>query len=235
MSLTHTVVEGDCMKVLPDFPTESADAFVTDPPYGINNNTSTRRKNKEDQFQNIQNDERPFVWWLYDAYRITKEGGNLICFCRWDVQEAFRQAIVWAGFTIRSHVIWDRDMHGLGDLEGQFAPQHDVIWYASKGKAQLYGLRPKSVIRIPRLHSDQLRHPNEKPLPLMRYLVRAVSPVGGMVVDPFGGSGSTAKACQMEGRSCVTVEIDPGYAALCRRELATAQGTMDLQEASHVR
>lgn len=202
--------EGDCMRILPFMDSESADAFVTDPPYGISNQISTKR-DKTDRFEKIANDERPFIWWLNDAYRITKEGGHLICFCRWDVQDAFRLAIEWAGWRLKGQVIWDRGIHGVGDLNGSFAPQHDVIWHATKGKGQLYGVRPKSVISVQRLQGDQLNHPNEKPIPLMRYLIRAVTKPGNLVVEPFAGSGATMEAALIEQRKVIGCEISPGF------------------------
>ena len=127
---TNIVYQKDCMEVLRLLPAGEIDCIITDPPYGIDFQ-SARRIEKE-RFDKIDNDGKPFVWWLYDAFKVLKEGGRLICFCRWDVQDAFKQAIEWAGFSLKSQVIWDRGIHGLGDLNGQFAPQHDVIWFAVK-------------------------------------------------------------------------------------------------------
>lgn len=204
-----TMYEGDCMRVLPTLRDAAFDAVVTDPPYGISFQSNRRIATK--QLEKIQNDERPFIWFLNEAYRVTKDGGHLICFCRWDTAEAFKLAIGWAGWIIKSQVIWDRDNHGSGDLNGSFAPQHDIIWHATKGKGELYGIRPTSVIRSMRVAGQNLTHPNEKPVPLMRYLIRAVTQKGGAVLDPFAGSGSTGKACILEGRDFVGVELDHDY------------------------
>src|SRR5690348_10327186 len=87
---------GVCLLVLPTLQDGIADAFIVDPPYGID--FQSHHRQRDERVRKIANDARPFIWWLYDAYRITREGGALLCFCRWDVQEAFRQAIEWAGY-----------------------------------------------------------------------------------------------------------------------------------------
>lgn len=63
-------------------------------------------------------------------------------------------------------------------------------------------------------------HPTVKPVPLMAWLIRLVTPRGGMVLDPFAGSGSTLEACVMEGRGCAAAELDPDYRRLIRQRLA---------------
>lgn len=63
-------------------------------------------------------------------------------------------------------------------------------------------------------------HPTVKPLALMRWLVRLVTPPGGTVLDPFAGSGTTGVAAALEGRRCLLIEKDPAYAAICRERIA---------------
>ena len=225
-NLTHEIIQGDSLREMREIDEGTYDGIIADPPYGISFDSGTRRKVLA-SFGVIQNDERPFVWWLYDAARILRVGGHLICFCRWDVAEAFKLAIGWAGLNLKSQIIWDRGNHGLGDLKGQFAPQHDIAWHATKGKGELYGKRPVSVIPAMRLSGEQLHHPNEKPVELMRYLVRAISRPGDYIFDPFAGSGSVGKACQLEGRGYLGIEIDQKYALYARSRLLTTQLTMD--------
>ena len=67
-------------------------------------------------------------------------------------------------------------------------------------------------------------HPTQKTVPLMRWLCRLVTPPGGCVLDPFGGSGSTGVAALAEGFGAVLIEIDPHYAAIARRRVADALG-----------
>lgn len=76
-------------------------------------------------------------------------------------------------------------------------------------------------------------HPTQKPVPLMRWLCRLVTPPGGTVLDPFGGSGSTGVAAVAEGFGAVLIEIDPHYAAIARRRVAEAQGAPPPDEECH--
>lgn len=69
---------------------------------------------------------------------------------------------------------------------------------------------------------DGVFHPTNKPLPLMRYLVRLVTPPGGTVLDPFAGSGSTAEACVLEGFNCTVIEREPRYIPLINLRVAQA-------------
>ncbi len=209
--------QADCLDVLRRLPDACVDAVVTDPPYGIAYRSGFSKSRP------IANDDKPFIWWLRDAFRVLRPNGALVCFCRWDVQEAFRFGIEIAGFTIKSQVIWDREHHGMGDTAGAFAPQHDVIWFASKGRFTFPGKRPRSVIRAARPHVG-LVHPTEKPVALMRQLVKAVTPAGGLVLDPFAGSGATGVAALAEGFRFLGIEIDPVYvpAARARLEVAVA-------------
>jgi DNA modification methylase len=68
-------------------------------------------------------------------------------------------------------------------------------------------------------------HPTVKPLKLCEWLVRLICPVGGLVLDPFGGSGTTGKAAAEEGRRAIIIEREPTYAAIARRRVAEAMGT----------
>lgn len=207
------VAHGDCLDVLRDIPAETVDSIITDPPYGIDYRSRTHKP--------IANDKSPFVWWLHDAYRVLRDGSGLLCFCRWDVQEDFRRAVEWAGFRVRSQVVWDRVSHGMGDTRAMFSPRHDVLWFATKGRFAFPGKRPASIIAASR--SNRPIHPTEKPVDLMRQLVRAITPDDGLVLDPCAGSGATGVGAIAEGRRFVGVELDEGYVALARKRLAGAR------------
>lgn len=203
------VTHGDCLDVLRSIPAESVDSIITDPPYGIDYRT--------DRHKPIANDTAPFVWWLRDAYRVLRDGGGMLCFCRWDVQEAFRVAATWAGFRVRSQVVWDRVHHGMGDTKAMFSPRHDVLWFATKGRFAFPGKRPPSVIAASRPSGSA--HPTEKPVDLMRQLVRAITPEGGLVLDPCAWSGATGVGAVLEERRFLGIELEEEYVALARGRL----------------
>lgn len=196
---------GDCLTVLRSMRSESVDAVVADPPHGIG------YLSKRSNGPAIVNDERPFVWWLYDAYRVLKPGTALVCFCRWDVREVFKTAIEVAGFKVRSQWVWDRKVHGMGDCKATLAPRHDLMWFATKVKFAFPSGRPKSVIASGAIRGPRMMHPTQKPVDLLANIVRWVTPKGGTVLDPCMGSGSTGEACVQKGFGFVGIGIDGGY------------------------
>jgi len=163
--------------------------------------------------------------WLSDAFRLLKSGGGLISFCDWNTSHKWREEIERAGFVIKSQVIWDRMHHGMGDLKGAFAPQHDVIWYATKGRRIFVNGRPKSVMRHKRPSpTDDHGHPTCKPVALMEDLIMATDDgSGGVILDPFLGSGTTGVACKNLGRKFIGIEMDATYFAIAERRIHEGQ------------
>ncbi len=75
------VIHGDCLTVLRQMQDDSVDMVITDPPYGVDfQSNRPRSKDPTARFAKIANDKTPFIWWLYDAYRVLKEGGGSIGF-----------------------------------------------------------------------------------------------------------------------------------------------------------
>jgi DNA modification methylase len=207
------------------------DAVITDPPYGISYQ-SAWRSDKARWHPPIANDDTPCVDWLPDAYRVLKPNTPLVCFCRWDVQEVFRQAITAAGFEVKSQIIWDKVTHGMGDLNGEFAPQHEIALFAAKGRYTFPGERPKTIIRATRLLGESMVHPTEKPTTLLGQLIVAPTRHGDLILDPFAGSGSTGVAAIKEGRRFIGSELDPGYHAIAMKRLGAAYQQPRLMEAT---
>lgn len=218
MIYENKLIHGDSLTVLRQMEPESVDAIITDPPYGINYVSPTGAR--------IQNDTAPFIWFLYDAFRVLKPGssgrGTLVCFTRWDVQQVFIDAIRLAGFIVKSEVIWDKIQHGMGDLKSQFAPSHENIIFAVKGKFSFPGHRPKDLITHRKLPGSQMIHPTEKPVPLLADLITAVTKPGDLILDPFAGSGSTLVAAKKTGRRFTGIELDDVHYAKAQRRIEEA-------------
>jgi DNA modification methylase len=221
---------GDCLEVMRGMADKSVDAVITDPPYGINYQ-SAWRTDRNSRFDVLQGDDSIPTGWLLDAYRIAKDNSCLFCFCRWDTEQVFYDAITTAGWNIKSQVIWDRGVHGLGDLKAQYAPMHDNIWFATKGNYQFKHKRPKSVLRVDRLPATDLVHPTQKPSSLMKIINNDLTSEGDTIIDPFMGSGTTGVACVQTGRNFIGIEIDPTYFAIAERRIKEAQMQPRLTEA----
>jgi hypothetical protein len=78
----------------------------------------------------------------------------------------------------------------------------------------------------------KISHPTVKPLGLMRWLVRLVTPPGGTVLDPFAGSGATVEACLIEGFDCIAIERDPESLPLIQIRIDRQAGTLPFEDVS---
>lgn len=211
----NIIYNKNCMDMSSAIEDNSIDCIITDPPYGISYQSNGRTK----KFAKIANDEAPYTEWLKPVFKKLREGGRLICFYRWDVQDEFLSAIEQAGFTAKSQIVWDKARPGMGDLKGEFAPQHELMIYATKGRYEFQGDRPKTVYRTPRVDGDKLVHPNEKPVNLLRAIIRDITRKGEVVLDLFSGSGSTSIAANIEGRKYIAFELDKGYVDVANKRI----------------
>jgi DNA modification methylase len=210
MREANNIYNCDCIEGINSLDDCSVDCCITDPPYGIGFQ-SARRIDRAEWKPKILNDETPFIDWIEPMYRKLKDGGRLVCFYRWDVQDEFLYEIKRVGFDVKSQIVWDKVSHGMGDLAGEFAPQHELMIYATKGRYEFKGKRPKTVYKCLRISGAELIHPNEKPVALIAALIRDITKSGELVVDPFGGSFATAKAAKQEGRNFISYELHPDY------------------------
>ena len=221
------VVEGDCLTVLRDLPDGCIDAVITDPPYGTGGYVarSGGRGGASGGKKHVRHDwDRWSLGWRDEAARVS--AGAVVSF----VPEA-EMAGLWEGMAgrfdaVRS-LVWCKP-DPMPTFDGRVGYGTEMILTA--GRLQPIGGRNWFEASTPRANRDaeHAGHPYQKPLSLMRWLVRLACPPGGLVLDPFGGSGSTAVACVMEGRRCLLVEKDPEYALLAQRRVSKAMGADSL-------
>ena len=217
-----TVYLGDCLEILPTLEDDSVSAIITDPPYGIDYQ-SAWRIDKTTWKPKLAGDDKPCIEWIPLSVHTLTDISCCLCFCRWDVEQVFRDALSINRLIVRSQVIWDRMVHGMGNLEGAFAPQHDNIIFATKGHFAFPGKRPYSVIRVARIAAESLVHPTEKPVPLLSYLIRHVTKIDDIVLDPFMGSGSTGCACLLADRRFIGIEVNEDYFHVAVKRLQEAE------------
>lgn len=225
--MTVELICGDCIQEMQKLPDNSIDSIITDPPYGIDYQ-SARRTDKTQWKPKIDNDKEPFLDWIPEAFRIIKDTGSLLCFCRWDIEQQFKEAITNSGFEIKSQIIWDKVIHGMGDLDSSFAPQHENIIFATKGNFEFPRKRPQSIIRVQRVQAEKMVHPNEKPVLLFYKLIDAVMPKNGTMLDCFFGSGNSSLAANLFGINYIGYDSNPLYYETAKKKLLDAQQQMRL-------
>jgi adenine-specific DNA-methyltransferase len=121
------------------------------------------------------------------------------------------------GFVRKAILVWEKDGPGIGDLDS-WGQGHEFIIFCKKGRRPASDRRRSGVLHVPQLRPSELIHPHEKPEGLLELLIRASSDPGDFIVDPFGGSGSLARAARNTGRSAVCIEVDErNYEAASRK------------------
>lgn len=182
---------------------------VTDPPYNVNYEGAAG-KIKND---NMSNDN--FYKFLFDAFTLTEKtmarDASIYVFHADTEGLNFRKAFSEAGFYLSGTCIWKKQSLVLGRSPYQW--QHEPILFGWKksGKHAWYSDRKQTTIwefDKPRKNGD---HPTSKPVQLIAYPVVNSSMTGCIVLDPFGGSGSTVLACEQTDRICYTVELDEKF------------------------
>jgi len=202
-----------------------ANLVITDPPYNVNYEGSAG-KIKND---NMGNDA--FYNSLFDAFTNTASvmanDASIYVFHADTEGLNFRRAFVDAGFYLSGCCIWKKQSLVLGRSPYQW--QHEPVLYGWKktGKHQWYTGRKETTIwefDKPKKNGD---HPTMKPVPLLAYPIMNSSMSNTLVLDPFGGSGSTLIACEQSDRSCNTIELDEKFCDVIVKRYIEQVGSSD--------
>src|SRR4051794_16409993 len=191
----------------------AADCVFTDPPYNVDYEGYTEEKLK------IQGDHmsdtafRQFLEAAFRSYRgFVKPGASLYVCHPSSWQREFQNALESAGFNVRCQIIWGKNTFAWGF--GRYKFQHEPIFYAHVAgqKDSWYGDKSQSTLWQEKKPAANRLHPTMKPVELVERALRNSSKAGDIVVDLFGGSGSTLIGCERKGRQGRLMEIDPKYA-----------------------
>lgn len=219
---TNTIHLGDCLEFMRGLPGECVDLVVTDPPYGVNYRTS-RRSDNDPLVKDIANDSgdwEPFAKaWFDEARRLLKPDSHFYAFGSF-VTAPKMQPLIGGGLDLKNVLIWDKLNGSVGDLEGDFSRQYELIYFAHKGRRLLSGQkRYGNILRASRGSGAEYEHPTQKPEEIIARLIECSSKEGDIVLDPFLGSGTTAVVAEKMRRRWIGCEIDPQYAAVGQSRL----------------
>lgn len=202
---------------------KKANLVVTDPPYNVNYEGSAGK------IKNDSMDEDKFEQFLLDAYlnmeQNMSDDASIYVFHSDSHGLAFRKAFEVAGFYLSGCCIWKKQSLVLGRSPYQWQHEPVLFGWKKKGKHQWYTGRKESTIwefDKPKKNGD---HPTMKPIPLVAYPIMNSSMSNCIVLDPFGGSGSTLIACEQTGRICHTIELDEKYCDVIVKRYIEQVGT----------
>src|SRR6056297_1591799 len=230
--MKNKVISGNCLQKLDSISDNSVELVVTDPPYGIDFQSSWRTESE--QFDKLENDDKIDTTFIPKLEKVTKDNSAIYIFTRWDVYPEWYEAVKLSKFEIKNCIVWNRKIHGMGDLKSSYAPQHDFIIYATKGTVELNGKRPTDIISKQRVSPEELEHPTEKPVSLLSEVIKNSSDKGDVVLDPFAGSGSTLLAAQRHDRKYIGIEIKDEFLKLSKRRIKKSKEQKKITDLSGI-
>jgi len=186
-----------------------ANLILTDPPYNVNYE-GTAGKIKNDNMS-----KEAFYEFILAAYKqmhsALADDGSIYVFHADTEGLTFRKAFDDAGFNLSGCCIWKKPSLVLGRSPYQWQHEPCLFGWKKKGKHQWYSGRKETTIwefDKPKKNGD---HPTMKPIPLLAYPIMNSTLSNSVVLDPFGGSGSTLIACEQTDRICYTIELDEKF------------------------
>jgi len=204
---------------------KKANLVVTDPPYNVNYEGSAG-KIKNDNMENGR-----FYQFLLDAFtcmeKVMENDASIYVFHADTEGLNFRKAFADAGFYLSGTCIWKKQSLVLGRSPYQWQHEPVLFGWKKKGRHQWYTGRKESTIwefDKPKKNGD---HPTMKPVPLVAYPIKNSSMSNCIVLDPFGGSGSTLIACEQTNRVCHTIELDEKFCDVIVKRFIEQAGTTE--------
>ena len=195
---------------------KKANLIVTDPPYNVAFKSGSGLSIQNDSMENGE-----FYTFLYNSFQNMAEhlekGGAAYVFHADTEGLNFRKAFVDAGFHLAGVCIWVKNSLVLGRSDYQW--QHEPVLYGflKNGKHPWYSDRKQTTIWNYDKPKRNKNHPTSKPLDLLCYPISNSSQENAIVIDTFGGSGSTMMACEQMNRVCHMMELDEKYASVILR------------------
>lgn len=229
-----TIYLAECLELLPML--GPVDALVTDPPYSSGGllrgdrmaGTSAKYQSTEHrglyaEFSGDNRDQRSFGYWsalwLGAALRIAKPTAPCVLFSDWRQLPSTTDALQAGGWVWRGIAVWDKT-EGTRPQKGRYRNQSEYLVWGSNGPMAAEGPCAPGVFRHS-ISAREKQHITAKPVALMADLLRITRP-GGVILDPFMGSGSTGIACVRTGRQFIGIEIEERYFDIACRRMAEA-------------
>jgi len=243
--MINTIVCGDCLEVMRGLPDGVFDALITDPPYSSGGQFRSDRSQsvavKYVQTDSVQTcrtdftgdnrDQRAFlVWctmWLSEALRLTRPGGICAIFTDWRQLPTMTDAIQCGGWVWRNIVTWWKP--GIRMQRGRFSSSAEYLVYGSRGVPTPGEDSPQNVLQCAPVAGSEKEHIAQKPVKLLEDILGVV-PAGGLVLDPFCGSGTTLEAARNRGLRYVGIEIDPINCQIARKRIAAEKQGLTVAE-----
>jgi len=191
---------------------EFADMVVTDPPYNVAYEGKTKDALTIEN-DSMGNDE--FYKFLYDFYSAlttaVKKGGSIYVWHASSEVVNFGKSMVDAGWLLKQQLIWVKNTMVMGRQDYQWKHEPCLYGWLAGGSHNWYSDRKQTTVIEWDKPQRNGEHPTMKPIGLFSYQIQNSSKKGDIVIDAFGGSGTTMVACEQLNRKARVIEFDPKY------------------------
>jgi site-specific DNA-methyltransferase (adenine-specific) len=203
----NRILHGDCVQVMAALPADSVDYILTDPPYLV--------RYRDRGGRTVANDDN--ARWMRPAFaemfRLLKPGSLALSFYGWNRVDLFFDAWRAAGFNVVGHLVFRKR---YASSRRFFEYRHESAYLLAKGDAGVPATPLPDVMDWS--YTGNRLHPTQKPVECLTPLVRTFCPPGGLVLDPFCGSGSSLVAARDTGCAYLGIELDADHhATACKR------------------
>lgn len=186
---------------------KKADMVFTDPPYGIDYQSGMSKGGTATRFNKLKNDN--VILNISDII-FANMNDNSACFI-WTSHSVYP---IWRNqfdTYYKQTIIWHKGGGGIGDLYGSYAVDYELALFCVKGRVLLNEKRRSAVWKLSKDNVLSYLHPTQKPVELAEAAILDLSNKNNIILDLFGGSGSTLIACEKTNRHCYMMELDPIY------------------------
>lgn len=209
---------------------ELADMVITDPPYNVAYEGGTKEK-LTIQNDSMSNDD--FYTFLYDFYTAlttaVKKGGAIYVWHASSEIINFAKAMVDAGWLLKQQLIWVKNTMVMGRQDYQWKHEPCLYGWLSGDSHKWYSDRKQTTVINFDKPARNGEHPTMKPIGLFGYQIENSSKVGDIVIDAFGGSGTTMVACEQLKRKARVIEYDPKYCDVIVRRMLTLDNNLTVK------
>lgn len=242
MNNTHLILEGDCINKLGKIPAESVDLIVTDPPFNIGKDYGKYKDKlkKENYLEWCKN-------WLSECIRVLKSGGALYLF-NYPENNAYLMPFLDERLTFKRWMTWHYPTNTGMSPTNFTRSQHSILFYIKGEEPKIFnkneiaepyrnpndkriqerikngsrGKTPYDVFQfniVKNVNKEKTIHPCQLPKDLVKIFIKASSKEGDIVLDPFGGSFTTAVCAKELSRNSISIELNPVFCEIGKKRL----------------
>lgn len=215
--------QGDCLELMKDIPDESIDLLVTDPPYkivqgGCTNKAVRLKGSNQEQLKKgtlFNNNSIKFSEWIPEVYRVLKNNSHCYIMSNDRNINELLNICEKVGFKLLNILVWGKSKHSPNRY---YLKNCEFIVFLRKGKAKnINNMGTKQLLLIDNVENKN--HPSEKPIKLMKILIKNSTNEQDKVLDPFMGSGTTGVACKELNRNFIGIELDENYFNIAKERI----------------